>query len=198
MSQHFQRFTALAAAIVLVLSLSVSAENRSRGRTDLEKLAADLERALGPGSVSVEGNRPPRQPVASSTDRYADAIVAAMNRERIARGLGELRLNSRLSLAAEDRVEDMLAKRYFAHVSPDGVDPFTWVVRRGYRYSLVGENLALGYRGSQSVVTGWMNSPGHRANILKRGFDEVGIAFVDASPQRGYRGPLVVALYGTR
>ena len=126
------------------------------------------------------------------------ALVAAMNRERIARGLGELRLNSRLSRAAQDRVEDMLAKRYFAHVSPDGVDPFTWVLRRGYRYRLVGENLALGYRGSQSVVTGWMNSPGHRANILKSRFEEVGIAFVDASPERGYRGPLVVALYGTR
>jgi uncharacterized protein YkwD len=73
-----------------------------------------------------------------------------------------------------------------------------WVRARGYRYRLIGENLALGYRSSQSVVNGWMNSPGHRENILTSGFDEVGIALVNDSPRRGYRGPLVVALYGRR
>jgi uncharacterized protein YkwD len=121
-----------------------------------------------------------------------------MNRERAAHGLGPLRLEPRLSLAAEDRVQDMMRKRYFDHVSPDGISPFSWVKARGYRYRMVGENLALGYRGSASVVNGWMNSPGHRENILQSGFDEVGIAFADASPQRGYRGPLVVALYARR
>lgn len=194
-----QRLTAFAVALALLFPLSGFAENRSRGGTDLERLAADLERALGRGSVTVE--RAPRSapaPTAAQPSSVAESIVAAMNRERAAHGLRPLQLESRLSLAAEDRVSDMLAKRYFDHVSPDGVSPFTWVRARGYRYSMVGENLALGYRGASSVVTGWMGSPPHRHNILKEEFDEVGIAVSDASPQRGYRGPLVVALYGTR
>jgi uncharacterized protein YkwD len=201
MSQSFQRFTAFAAALAIVFPLSLTADSRTRGRTDLEKLAAELEARLGRGSVTVErGTRTPVDPTptAASRSSYAESIVAAMNRERAARGLGPLTLETRLTLAAQDRVDDMLSKHYFDHVSPDGVNPFTWVRKRGYRYNLVGENLALGYRSSQSVVTGWMNSPGHRENILKSGFDEVGIAFSDSSPMRGYRAPLVVALYGRR
>ena len=199
MSHTFQRFTALAAALAILFPLSLAAENRSRSRTDLERLAADLEKVFGRGSVAVE-RAPERQPSApaAAPASYAQSIVDAMNRERRAHGLGPLKLETRLSLAAQDRVGDMLRKGYFDHVSPDGLDPFTWVRKRGYRFSLVGENLALGYRTSQSVVTGWMNSPGHRENILKSGFDEVGIAFSDSSPMRGYRAPLVVALYGRR
>jgi uncharacterized protein YkwD len=125
----------------------------------------------------------------------AETLVAAMNRERAARGLGPLRLNPTLSDAASDRIGDMFAKRYFDHVSPDGVQPFVWATRRGYRYRLIGENLAVGFRGT-SVVDGWMRSPGHRENILQRGFDEVGIAIADGAPQRGYKGPTVVAMYG--
>ncbi|HWW62290.1 MAG TPA: CAP domain-containing protein, partial [Thermoanaerobaculia bacterium] len=76
--------------------------------------------------------------------------------------------------------------------------PFTWVDRRGYDYRVIGENLAVGYRTSGTIVDGWMHSPGHRANILGSSFDEVGIAFADGSPVRGYRAPLVVVLYGAR
>lgn len=184
MYKRFQRLTSLAAVVAVILPLSAFAENRSRGRTDLEQLAADLERALGRGSVVVERSsrtatrrEPPqsvlRQPSAPASSSFAEAIVAEMNRERAAYGLRPLRLESRLSLAAEDRVDDMLSKRYFDHVSPDGINPFTWVRARGYRYRMVGENLALGYRSGSSVVNGWMNSPGHRENIpaarLRRG-----------------------------
>ena len=132
-----------------------------------------------------------------TTSTAADAIVAAMNRERTSRGLRPLRLNERLSRAATDRIDDMFAKNYFAHVSPDGLQPFVWATQRGYRYRIIGENLALGFRGT-AVVDGWMRSPGHRENILQKRFDEVGIAVADGTPQRGYRGPLVVAMYGAR
>ena len=203
MFKRIQRLASFAAALTLLFPMSLFAENRSRGGTDLERLAADLERALGRRSVVIE--RAPRAPQQSSprqsappSSQAAESIVAAMNRERAAYGLGPLRLNPTLSLAAEDRVGDMMSKHYFDHVSPEGVSPFTWVRARGYRYRMVGENLALGYRGASSVVSGWMGSPGHRENILQRGFDEVGIAIADASPQRGYRGPLVVALYASR
>jgi uncharacterized protein YkwD len=172
--QRFQSFTALALAFALIVTPSTFAENRSTRRTN-----------------SAQGR------VATSVTNGVESILEAMNRERTARGLVPLRLNSRLSEAAQDRVGDMFSKRYFAHVSPDGINPFHWVRRRGYRYRLIGENLAVGFRGTR-VVDGWMHSPGHRANILERGFNEVGIAVANGSPQRGYKGPLVVAMYGRR
>jgi uncharacterized protein YkwD len=190
--QRFQRFIALVAVVAMTFTPSVNAENRSRERTDLERLAAELEEKFGPGSVSVERRQSTAAAPASSA---AEVIVAAMNRERASRGLRPLRLNDRLSLAANDRIGDMFSKHYFAHVSPDGLQPFVWAQQRGYRYRLIGENLAVGYRGT-AVVDGWMRSPGHRDNILQRGFDEVGIAIADGAPKRGYRGPTVVAMYG--
>ena len=131
-------------------------------------------------------------------ERTAEAVVAAMNEERAARGLRPLRLNDQLSMAAEDRIGDMFAKRYFDHVSPDGINPFTWVRRRGYAYRAIGENLAVGYPTASRVVNGWMHSPGHRENILHRAFDEVGIAIANGSPVARMSAPTIVALYGSR
>jgi uncharacterized protein YkwD len=108
-----------------------------------------------------------------------------------------LRLNAQLSEAANDRVQDMFARHYFSHVAPDGTSPFVCVEKRGYRFHSCGENLAIGYPGT-SVVTGWMGSPGHRANILGADYEDVGIAIADDAPAARYRGPLVVAIYGQR
>jgi len=160
----------------------------------MHDLARELEHVLGRGSVETRARRQQTNAHALS----AAALVDAMNRQRAAYGVGPLRLNDTLSLAASDRVGDMMRKRYFDHVSPDGVNPFTWVARRGYRYRMIGENLAVGYASADRVVTGWMNSPGHRANILQKRFDEIGIAFDESAPLRQYSGPLVVAMYGTR
>lgn len=192
---YVQRVSAIALIVALALPLSLSAENRTQRRTSVHDVARELERRLGRGRVEVRGGGGPQRSTSALT---ADALVAAMNRQRDAYGLAPLRLNSRLSLAAGDRVDDMLRKRYFDHVSPDGVNPFTWVARRGYTYSMIGENLAVGYASAERVVDGWMSSPGHRANILQRGFDEIGIAFDPSAPLRNYGGPLVVAMYGSR
>jgi uncharacterized protein YkwD len=170
-----KRLFSLALAAVLAFPLSAFAENRSHSRT----------------TVDTEGVE-----ITNSSTLSVDALVAAMNRERIARGLRRLRVNHALSLAASDRLRDMLAQHYFNHVSPTGLDPFTWVDKRGYDYTEIGENLAVGYATADDVVDGWMHSPGHRDNILRSAFAEVGIAFTDASPLRPYRGPLVVVLYG--
>ena len=169
----------------------------------MRQLAADLSRALGSEHVSVDRDAPansgaPSPELDVESPPIVTAIVDDMNRERAARGLKPLRLNRRLSLAADDRVADMLSKHYFEHVSPEGMEPWTWADRRGYDYREIGENLAVGYPSADAVVNGWMRSPGHRANILGRDFDEVGIAVAPQSPMRGYAAPLVVALYGTR
>lgn len=159
--------------------------------SDMHRLAADLERALGKGKVEVRG-------ASARTASPTAAIVDAMNRERAGYGLPPLRLNQKLSLAAQDRITDMFDQRYFAHVAPDGTQPFVWLARHGYSYRTAGENLAVGYGTAGRVVGGWMGSPGHRANILGSGFDEVGIAVAPGAPLRGYAGPTIVAIYASR
>ena len=128
----------------------------------------------------------------------AEKIVVEMNRERASHGLRPLRVNDELSEAAVDRIDDMFTKHYFNHVSPDGIKPWTWADKRGYNYREFGENLAVGYPTAAAVVDGWMHSPGHRANVLKPVFDEVGVAVAAAAPERRFTGPTVVALYGER
>lgn len=131
-------------------------------------------------------------------DSMAAAVVAEMNRERATAGLAPLRINEQLAAVALDRVEDMFAKHYFAHVSPDGIAPWTWADKRGYDYREFGENLAVGYRTPHAIVDGWMHSREHRANVMSHTFDEVGVAIAPASPERRFAGPTVVAIYGVR
>ena len=154
--------------------------------------------AKGRVEVSRRSVPAPTSAPAAARQRGAHELVDEMNRERAAHGLGPLRLNDDLTLAAQDRIADMFDQRYFAHVAPDGTQPFTWVSRRGYRYRAVGENLAVGYPTAARVVRGWMESPGHRANILQRNFEEIGIAVANGAPVRGYGGPTIVAIYASR
>lgn len=128
----------------------------------------------------------------------AISLLDAMNRERLVRGLGPLRLDERLTLAATDRMRDMFEKHYFDHRSPDGIDPFSWIDKRGYRYTEAGENLAVGYPTAADIIDGWMKSPAHRVNVLNGHFEDVGVAVMPASPTSRRIGPTVVALYGTR
>ncbi len=94
-------------------------------------------------------------------------------------GLPPLTENALLDAAALKKAQDMFAKQYFAHVSPAGVDAGELVLNAGYDYILVGENLALGnFADDQDLVRGWMDSPGHRANILNTRFTEIGVAVV--------------------
>jgi uncharacterized protein YkwD len=187
-----KKLTSLVVAAALAAPLSLFAESRTSRRTDLQGLANELSRVLGSGHVEVSGRTTAR------SSSLEDAVIAQMNRERAAHGLGPLRLNAQLALAAQDRIADLFAKHYFDHVSPDGMQPFVWAERRGYDYSTIGENLATGYRGATAVVDGWMHSPGHRANILGRDFNEVGVAIADGSPVGNYGGPTYVAIYGAR
>ena len=183
-----KRLSAAVVAAALVFS------SASASGADLGALARDLERVLGRGSVEVRGRQTPRR-----TDVVTDvALVDAMNRQRAAHGLEPLRLNTRLSLAANDRVEHMFEQRYFDHVAPDGTQPFIWISRRGYDYRMAGENLAVGYTTADRVVSGWIRSPGHRANLLGRGFEEIGVAVAPGAPLRGFGGPTIVALYASR
>lgn len=123
-------------------------------------------------------------------------LVDGTNAERNANGLGSLALNGLLSQAAQAKAADMAAKDYWAHNSPTGATPWTFIGATGYTYQTAGENLAYGFTTTSDTITGWMNSPGHRANILNTSFNQVGFATLDIANYQG-QGPqtLVVAMY---
>lgn len=124
------------------------------------------------------------------------SLLAETNTQRIQNGLGALALNNTLSQAAQAKANDMVARDYWAHVTPDGKQPWQFISETGYNYTLAGENLAYGFATSADTVAGWMNSPGHRANILKAGYKDVGFGIAD-SPNFQGTGPetIIVAMY---
>lgn len=124
-------------------------------------------------------------------------IIYQMNTKRKAYGKRYLSVNWRLASAAKTKVADMCAKNYWSHTSPSGVRFWTLVRQAGYRYVTAGENLAYGFSSDKSLVTAWMASPGHRANILNSRYREVGVAMKSCKFQGVYT-TVVVAHFGAR
>lgn len=115
----------------------------------------------------------------------SDLILVETNRHRLENGLPALALNSKLALAAKAKTEDMFKNQYFEHDSLSGEGASELVTRESYSFIVVGENLAMGhFKDENDLVTAWMNSPGHRANILGGRFKEVGI-FVSRGEYKG-------------
>jgi hypothetical protein len=108
-------------------------------------------------------------------DIKTGVIIAFTNEERQKENIPELIENPVLAEAATLKAEDMAQKGYFAHYSPEGISPWFWFSQKGYVYEKAGENLAVLFNDSKQVVNAWMNSPSHRANILKEGYTEIGI-----------------------
>lgn len=124
-------------------------------------------------------------------------IVDATNQERINAGLPPLKLNNLLVESATRKTMDMIAKQYFEHTSPSGITVSDLGRQVGYDYIVMGENLALGdFANSQDVVNAWMQSPGHRANILNPGYQEIG-AFAAKGTYQGKDVWFVVQHFGT-
>lgn len=113
----------------------------------------------------------------SVTDFEAE-VIRLVNEIRVKNGLSELKANWQLSRVARYKSQDMHDKRYFSHESPTYGTPFQMMKDFGISYRTAGENIAMGYRTPRAVVDGWMNSPGHRANILNGAFTEIGVGFV--------------------
>ncbi|WP_320772952.1 CAP domain-containing protein [Streptomyces sp. CRN 30] len=107
--------------------------------------------------------------------RTAAEVVERTNRERSAAGLPPLVSDPFLTAAAQAHSADMVARDFYAHTSPDGGKPWDRALAAGSARGTIGENIACGQRSPADVVEGWMNSPGHRANILKPAFTHIGI-----------------------
>jgi uncharacterized protein YkwD len=109
--------------------------------------------------------------------RTVSEVLELTNAERAAARLAPLAHDPRLATAAQAHSADMVARDFYSHTSPEGLQPWDRARAAGSTHRGIGENIACGQRSPAEVVLGWMNSPGHRANILKPGFSRLGAGF---------------------
>lgn len=102
-------------------------------------------------------------------------VIKIVNQERTKRGLQPLKANWELSRVARYKSQDMANKGYFSHTSPTYGSPFRMMENFGIRYTAAGENIAYGAKTPREVMTMWMNSTGHRNNILSQNYDQIGV-----------------------
>ncbi|MPM79287.1 hypothetical protein SDC9_126320 [bioreactor metagenome] len=114
-------------------------------------------------------------PQVNSLASFEAEVIRLVNIERTNRGLQAYQTNWQLSRVARYKSQDMIDKNYFSHTSPTYGSPFTMMQNFGLRFSAAGENIAYGQTTAKQVVTDWMNSPGHRANILSQSFTHIGV-----------------------
>ena len=120
----------------------------------------------------------PTQDTFSSSSNYEEEVVRLVNVERAKYGLSPLETDWQLSRVARYKSQDMKDKNYFSHTSPTYGTPFQMMKSFGITYRYAGENIAKGQKTPQAVVTAWMNSSGHRANILNANYKKIGVGYV--------------------
>lgn len=123
-------------------------------------------------------------------------VIEWTNVHRKANGLASLSENTKLNIAAGLKLQDMFEKQYFAHISPLGMEAVDLVKEVDYKFIMTGENIALGnFKDNQDLVQNWMDSPGHRANILNERYQEIGVA-VGKEIFEGQETWLAVQIFG--
>ncbi|NBU33584.1 CAP domain-containing protein [bacterium] len=134
--------------------------------------------------------------LAYATEMSTSGLLSATNTQRQQNNAPALTLNAKLASAAQAKANDMVARNYWSHTTPDGKDPWVFIDAVNYSYQKAGENLAYGFDSSKDTVVGWMNSPSHRTNMLDSSFREVGFGFANASSFVGTgEETIVVAMY---
>jgi len=127
-------------------------------------------------AASPTTKRPPATPTQPAGNAGAEAqVLQIVNAERAKAGCKPLTMDSRLTTAARLHSADMAARHYFDHTTPEGVSFAKRITDAGYRWSAAAENIAAGQQTPAKVMEAWMNSPGHRANILNCGYVNIGI-----------------------
>lgn len=114
----------------------------------------------------------------AAVTQYEQEVIRLVNEIRAQNGLSALTYNWELSRVARYKSQDMVDNRYFSHTSPTYGTPFQMIRSFGLSYRSAGENIAYGQRTPQAVVNAWMNSSGHRANILSSSYTQIGVGYV--------------------
>ena len=183
------RFLCAAMTMLLAGTLSASALSHTVVRGDtMWKLAVKYE--VGTQEI-IDANPQIQNPdliypgqkltipeVDAGVTAFEREVIRLVNAERTQRGLQPLRENWELSRVARFKSQDMVDRRYFAHNSPTYGTPFQMIRAFGLSFRTAGENIAYGQRTPQAVVNAWMNSSGHRANILNASYTQIGVGYV--------------------
>ena len=189
MKQKFSKLilTVFAAAVLTVPAFAAQVHTVVRGDT-MWKLAVKYE--VGTSEIIAAnpqiknpdliypGDRLVIPALDTSVRAYEQEVIRLVNVERAKAGLKALTEDWELSRVARYKSQDMHDLRYFSHTSPTYGSPFDMIKAFGIRYRTAGENIAMGYRTPAAVVQGWMNSPGHRANILNASYTKIGVGYV--------------------
>lgn len=137
--------------------------------------------APAPAPAPVE-QEPAPQPTTTQTtsaiSAYEQKVAELTNQERAKYGLKALQVDEALSKVAHEKSRDMSVNNYFSHTSPTYGSPFDMMKQFGITYNYAGENIAMGQRTPEEVVKAWMNSEGHRKNILSPNFTHIGVGYV--------------------
>jgi uncharacterized YkwD family protein len=120
-------------------------------------------------------------PDTNSLSSYEQQVFMQVNKERTSRGLSPLVWDSTLGYVARLKSQDMINEHYFSHQSPKYGSPFQMMEYFGLKFSAAGENIAYGQSTAQEVMTAWMNSAGHRANILSSSYTHIGVGVAKAA-----------------
>ncbi|HEX5797129.1 MAG TPA: CAP domain-containing protein [Candidatus Saccharimonadales bacterium] len=127
----------------------------------------------------------------------SSSLLDQTNQRRTQQDIGKLAINQTLARAAQSKAEDMAARNYWSHQTPDGKQPWYFVKKAGYEYSRIAENLAYGFNSSKDTINGWMNSSGHRTAMLGDDFSDVGFGIANVADYQGKgEETIVVAFYG--
>lgn len=148
----------------------------------LQNIVAEVGSSAAPMTEIIKTPAPLRNDLKNKTsDLVASRVIFHTNQARLQYQLPLLQENVLLQQAAQKKLSDMISKQYFDHVSPQGVTTGELIGSVGYKFIAVGENLALGgYRDEADLVEAWLDSPGHRENILSANYTEIGVAVVYA------------------
>ncbi|MFJ7586511.1 sigma-70 family RNA polymerase sigma factor [Streptomyces sp. NPDC097617] len=186
------------AALSATESAALPSESASPSPSPSPSASASASPSASPSPTQSKSKSPsPRasapKPAPAPPSGVAGQVVALVNSERATAGCGPLKEDSQLRAAAQGHSDDMAARDFFAHTSPDGKDPGDRTTAAGYRWSTYGENIARGQQTAQSVMDSWMKSPGHRANILNCSFKDIGVGI-----HQGSGGPWWTQNFGAR
>ena len=187
-----KKLTALATAALLTAALTVSASASSLSHTVVKgdtmwKLAVQYQ--VGTSEI-ISANPQIANPdliypgqilnipqISDTVLSYENEVIRLVNEIRAQNGLKPLTANWELSRIARYKSEDLSNNRYFSHTSPTYGTPFQMIKAFGLSYRSAGENIAYGYGTPAAVVNGWMNSSGHRANILNASYTQIGVGY---------------------
>lgn len=151
------------------------------------------------GALKAAMKHPLGRVLSYSTSMSIGGLLADTNAQRAANGVSNLSLNNQLDAAAQAKADDMVARNYWSHNTPEGNLPWIFVNAQGYSYQKLGENLATGFSDEQATINGWMASPAHRDNMLDSNFSEVGFGYANNPNYTAAGGgpmTVVVAFYG--